>query len=136
MILLADYYPTVLYHVTPKRFLPRIRREGLKPHVPGKVWGVCDPSATGGKRVVWLTADPTQWKHDKHHQKSWRDPGAHLLRVVVNWDDERLHHYLSWRAPKKKELMVETCPNNMLGWFVYFGTIRPDYIMFPKQGAA
>jgi hypothetical protein len=54
--------------------------------------------------------------------------------VVVNWDDERLHHYLSWRAPKKKELMA--CPNNMLGWFVYFGTIRPDYILFPKRGAA
>jgi hypothetical protein len=135
VILLSNYHPTVLYHVTRKRFLPRIRREGLKPHVPGKVWGACDASAARGKRVVWLTADPTQWKHDKHHRKSWRDPDAKLLRVVVSWDDERLHHYLSWRAPKKKELLVETCPNNMLGWFVYFGKIPPRQIMFPKRGA-
>jgi hypothetical protein len=39
-------YQTALYHVTPKRLLPHIRREGLKPHVPGKLWGASDPSAT------------------------------------------------------------------------------------------
>jgi hypothetical protein len=136
MLLLGNYYPTVLYHVTRKRFLPRIRREGLKPHVPGKVCGVCDPDATKGKRVVWLTADPTQWKHDKHHRKSWRDPDEHLLPVIVSWNDERLHHYLSWRVPKRKELLPETCPNNQLGWFVYFGKIPPSQIMFPKRRAA
>jgi hypothetical protein len=136
MIFLAEYYPTVLYHCTQKKFLPRIRREGLKPHTPGKVWGATDPSATKGKRVVWLTADPTRWKHDRHHRKSWRDPDAVLLPVVVGWDDKRLHHYLSWRAPKKKELLVETCPNNMLGWFVCFGKIPPSQIMFPKRRAA
>jgi hypothetical protein len=55
----AVIHPTYLYHCTLKELLPRIRREGLKPHVPGKVWGVSDPSATNGQRVVWLTADPT-----------------------------------------------------------------------------
>jgi len=124
-------YQTALYHVTLKKFLPRIRREGLKPHVPGRLWGASDPSATTGKRVVWLTADPTQWKHDKHHRKTWRDPDARLLRVVVRWDDERLLHYLSWRDPKKKELDPWTCSNNIFGWFVYFGTIRPGQIIFP-----
>jgi len=121
--------PTVLYHVTRKKFLPRIRREGLKPHVPGKVFGVCDPNMTKGKRVVWLTADPTQWKHDKHHRKSWRDPDAHLLPVIVHWGDERLRHYLSWRDPKGEELLCGE--NDHIGWFVYFGTIRRRQIIFP-----
>jgi RNA:NAD 2'-phosphotransferase (TPT1/KptA family) len=121
--------PTVLYHVTRKKFLPRIRREGLKPHVPGKVFGYSNPNMTNGKRVVWLTADSTQWKHDKHHRKSWRDPDAAMLAVIVSWNDERLLHYLSWRDPKKKYQL--TCPNNFLGWFVYFGTIKRQYIIFP-----
>jgi len=95
MPLLVGCRPTALYHVTLRKFLPSIRREGLKPHVPGKVWGLCDPDMSRGKRVVWLTADPTQWRHDKHHRKSWRNPDAHLLPVIVRWNDERLHHYLS-----------------------------------------
>jgi hypothetical protein len=128
-VLFSTFHPTVLYHVTRKKFLPRIRRGGLKPHVPGKVWGVCDPDVTKGKRVVWLTANPIQFKHDKHHQKSWRDPDGRLLRVVVNWDDERLRHYVSWRDPKKKEHWGSQ--NNPLGWFVYFGTIPPGQIIFP-----
>jgi hypothetical protein len=125
-------YPTALFHVTPKKFLRRIRREGLKPHIPGKVWGVTDPDVTHGKRVVWLTADPTQWKHDKHHRKSWRDPDATLLPVIVDWQDERLHHWVSWRDPQK-EFRHWSCNNNVLGWFVYFGRIRPDQIMFPRR---
>jgi hypothetical protein len=123
-------YPTVLYHVTSKQLLPRIRREGLKPHVPSRVWGICDPDMTKGKRVVWLTANPVQWRHDKHHLKSWRDPDARLLTALVSWGDERLCHYLSWRDPKKKDNTY--CSNNRLGWFVYFGTIRPELIMFPR----
>jgi hypothetical protein len=133
MTLFGAFYPTYLYHSTPKTFLPRIRREGLKPHVPGKVWGATDPSASKGKRVVWLTADPTQWKHDKHHRKSWRKPDTVLLPVVVSWHDERLSHFLSWRDPKKKELQPWSCPNNELGWFVYFGKIPPTQILFPRR---
>jgi hypothetical protein len=72
----SNVQPMVLYHCTPKKFLPRIRREGLKPHVPGAVHGVCDPSMTWGKEVVWLTADPMQWKHAKHPRKSWRNPDS------------------------------------------------------------
>ena len=132
MILLGGFHPTFLYHSTPKKFLPRIRREGLKPHVPGKVWGKSDPSSTRGKRVVWLTADPTQWKHDKHHRRSWRNPDNVLLSVMVSWQDERLVHYLSWSDPKKK-ILIETCPNNELGWFVYLGRIPPNLILFPKR---
>ena len=129
VLLSPSRHPTVLYHVTRKKFLPRIRREGLKPHVPGKVFGICDPDMTKGKRVVWLTADPVQWKHDRHHRKSWRDPDAKLLAVFVSWGDERLRHYLSWRDPKKKD--DTDCTNNRLGWLVYFGTIRPGPIIFP-----
>jgi hypothetical protein len=127
--LLPTYHPTYLYHVTLKELLPRIRREGLKPHVPGKVWGASDPSATDGQRVVWLTADPTTWKHHKHHRKSWRDPNAVLLPVLVSWRDKRLHHYLSWRDPKRKEYFTPN-PNNVPAWFVYFGTISPKSICF------
>ena len=130
-------HASALFHLSPDRALPCHAQEilaahstrGLKPHVPGKVWGVCHPDVTQGKRVVWLTANPIQFKHDKHHQKSWRDPDGRLLRVVVNWDDERLRHYVSWRDPKKKEHWGSQ--NNPLGWFVYFGTIRPGQIIFP-----
>jgi hypothetical protein len=135
MILFGDYHPTFLYHCTRKELLPRIRREGLKPHVPGKVRGASDPSATDGKRVVWLTADPTTWKHHKHHLKSWRDPDAVLLPVQVGWNDKRLHHFMSWRDPKKQESFTSN-PNNVAAWFVYFGTIKPRSILFPKKGAA
>jgi hypothetical protein len=123
--------PTVLYHVTLKKFLPRIRREGLKPHVPGAVHGKSDPSMTGGKRVVWLTANPVQWRHDRHHLKRWRRPDAVLLTVIVSWNDKRLHHYLSWHDPKKKYWL--TSANNFMGWFVYFGTIKQDHIIFPPK---
>jgi len=133
--MLVGYHPTVLYHVTKKRLLPRIRREGLKPHVPGKVWGASDPSATRGKRVVWLTADPTEWRHDQHHLKSKRDPDAISLMVLVSWKDERLRHYLSWRDPKKKEHFTGN-PNNVPAWFVYFGTIPPKRIEFPARKRA
>ena len=119
----------VLYHVT-RNYLPRIRREGLKPQVPGKVFGICDPDVTKGKRVVWLTADPTEWKHDKHHRKSFRDPDASLLTVAVSWKDECLRHYLSWRDPTKTEYFNSNS-NNVPAWFVYFGTIPPERIVFP-----
>ncbi len=81
MVLHTNIRPMVLYHSTRKKFLPRIRREGLKPHLPGEVWGKCDPSMTRGKPVVWLTADPTQWRHDKHPRKDWRNPDNVLLTI-------------------------------------------------------
>jgi hypothetical protein len=46
--------PMLLYHVTPKDRVAKIRSQGLKPHVPGKVWGLCDPAATRGKPIVCL----------------------------------------------------------------------------------
>jgi hypothetical protein len=71
----------VLYHQTPKDRVAKIRREGLKPHVPGKVWGICDPAMTGGKPVVWLTADQHTFHHAKHPDKKMRKPDAVLLTI-------------------------------------------------------
>jgi hypothetical protein len=121
--------PLVLYHVTFKKFLSSIRRDGLKPHVPGKVWGVCAPDMTNGKRVVWLTADPTEWTHDKHREKTWRKPDTRLLTVNVNWKDKRLRHYLSWIDPNKKQFANSSQGQSVLAWFVYVGTIKPEQII-------
>ena len=117
----------VLHHVTPKDRLAKIRREGLKPHVPGEVWGVCPPSVTKGRRVVWLTADAHEWRHDRHPNKKYRKNGARLLTVAVNWQDKNLHHYLSWADPKKRETF--NGQQNLPAWFVYFGTIKPRGIV-------
>jgi len=78
MMFFTNTVPMVLYHQTSKDRLAKIRREGLKPHRPGDVWGVCDPAVWGvcdpamtrGKRVVWLTADRHTWNHDRHRSKN------------------------------------------------------------------
>jgi hypothetical protein len=124
----SAYTPMVLYHVTPRSRLAQIRRRGLKPHVPGKVWGLCDPSTTRNKPVVWLTADPTTWKHDRHPKKAWRDPEKVLLPVIVNWGDSDLRHYMSWIDPRKKDFWNHQ--NKPAAWFVYFGRISPKQIMW------
>jgi hypothetical protein len=122
--------PMVLYHVTRKDRVAQIRREGLKPHLPGKVWGICDPVMTRGKPVVWLTADKHTWRHVKHPNKAWREPDAVLLTILINWSAPKLQHYLSWFDPRKKLPWLD-CPNNTAAWFVYFGTISPKQIMLP-----
>jgi hypothetical protein len=119
---------TPIYHVTLKDRVAKIRSQGLKPHVPGKVWGLCDPSATRGKPVVWLTADPHQWRHPNHPDKSFRQPDAVLLTIVISWNAPRLKHYLSWFDPRKKGDWFY-CHNNPAAWFVYFGTIKPAQII-------
>jgi hypothetical protein len=129
------FCPPVVYHVTLKKFLPSIRRDGLKPHVPGKVWGVCTPDTTNGKRVVWLTADPTEWRHDKHREKTWRNADARLLTVMVSWSDKRLRHYLSWKDPNKKEFLNSNQGQSVLAWFVYLGTIKPEQIIDGLESA-
>jgi hypothetical protein len=101
----SAYTPMVLYHCTVKSRLPQIRRRGLKPYVLGRVWGACDPVVTRNKPVVWLTADPTTWKHDRHPKKAWRDPEKVLLPVLVNWGDPDLLHYMSWIDPRKKDFL-------------------------------
>ena len=120
--------PMVLFHSTPKKFLPRIRREGLKPHVPGDVWGLCDPRMTHGKPVVWLTADPRDFNHSKHPQKDSRNPDVVLLVVGIDWTSPELKHYLSWRDPRKRDPV--RCNNNMPAWFVHFGRIKPSQILW------
>jgi hypothetical protein len=126
MLLLRPPALMVLYHVTRKDRVAKIRRQGLKPHVPGKVWGVCDPAATRGTPVVWLTANPLDWKHDRHPNKAFRDPNAVMLTILIGWQT-RLHHYLTWLDPHKKSDWVSQ--NNLLPWFVYFGTIKPAQII-------
>jgi hypothetical protein len=125
--LFTNYNPMVLYHSTPKDRLAKIRREGLKPHVPGKVWGVCDPSMTKGKRVVWLTADPHEWKHDRHPNKKWRCHDTRLLTIVISWRAKKLRHYLSWVDPDKRE--AHSCQNNLAAWYVHFGKINRNMII-------
>jgi hypothetical protein len=100
----------------------------LKPHVPGKVWGVCDAKETRGKPVVWLTADPLEWKHDRHPRKAWRNPDVVLLTVQIDWSSPKLKHFLSWRDPGKR--LSVFCKNNVLAWFVHFGPIKPSQIVF------
>jgi hypothetical protein len=133
--LFGSWHPPLLYHVTRKRFLPSIRREGLKPHIPGKVWGVCSPDLTNGKRVVWLTADPTEWRHDKHREKSWRDPEARLLTVMVPWTDKRLQHYLSWIDANKKHFHNSNQGQNIFAWFTYLGRIISEQIVGGLESA-
>ena len=111
--MLVGYHPTVLYHVTKKRLLPRIRREGLKPHVPGKVWGASDPSATRGKRVVWLTADPTEWRHDQHHLKSKRDPDAISLMDILGHTTDFSQRVESLEVDRRS--VLEVGPNDDFG---------------------
>jgi hypothetical protein len=122
--------PMVLYHQTQKDRVAKIRKQGLKPHVPGKVWGVADPSLTNGKPVVWLTADPMTWRHDRHPNKAMRDPKQVLLVVRINWSNPKLRHYMSWRDPNKKEpgAFWYEHKDNPAAWFVYFGRIKPDQI--------
>jgi hypothetical protein len=120
--------PMVLYHQTRKDRLAKIRRQGLKPHVPGKVWGVADPTITRGKPVVWLTADRNTWRHAKHRRKSFRDPDAVLLTILIDWSAPKLQHYMSWIDPRKKVGWWDS-KNNPAAWFVYFGTIRPAQII-------
>jgi hypothetical protein len=129
MLILFSRTPMVLYHVTHRSFVAKIRRRGLKPHVPGKVWGVSDPELTRGKPAVWLTADPTTWRHAKHPNKAFRDLDAVLLTVLINWSAPKLHHYMSWMDPRKKNSWLD-CPNNPAAWFVYFGTIPPKQIIW------
>jgi hypothetical protein len=119
--------PTMLYHVTRKDRVPKIRRQGLRPHVPGKVWGVCDPEATRGKPVVWLTANPHQWRHHKHRDRALRDPDCVMLTIMIDWSAPKLRHYLSWIDPRKNQQMAG--PNNPMAWFVYFGAINPAQIV-------
>jgi hypothetical protein len=120
--------PMVLYHVTRKDRVAKIRREGLKPHVPGKVWGEADPSITGGKPVVWLTADPHSWRHIAHPNKAFRNPDTVLLKILINWRAPKLRHYMSWFDPQKKQNWLY-CQNNPAAWFVYFGKIGPSLIV-------
>ena len=127
MLHFATARPMVLYHSTPKKFLPRIRREGLKPRVPGDVWGACDPAMTRGKKVVWLTADPSEWRHDRHPRKDWRDRDTALLTICIDWTSPKLKHFLSWRYPRKRQRVF--CNDNMPAWFVYFGRIKPSQIL-------
>ena len=126
---LSTWTPMVLYHATPRSRLAQIRRKGLKPHVPGKVWGVCDPATTRNKPVVWLTANPTTWKHARHPHKAKRDPNTVLLTVLIDWSAPKLWHYMSWFDPGKKKLWLH-CQNNPAAWFVYFGTISPKQIFW------
>ncbi len=132
MMLFGNIAPMVLYHETPKDRVAKIRRQGLKPHVPGKVWGVCDPRVTRKKSVVWLTADPTTWCHNRHPNKAKPDPDRVLLTVIVNWQDPKLRHYISWRDPRKKMDWFEN-KNNPAAWFVYFGRIPPNAIIIPRR---
>jgi hypothetical protein len=85
------------------------------------------PDVTNGKRVVWLTADPTEWRHDKHREKIWRNPDVRLLTVKVNWNDKRLRHYLSWIDPNRK--IFANSRQSVLAWFVYLGAIKPEQII-------
>jgi hypothetical protein len=129
MMYFANYYkPMVLYHQTHRKFLSRIRREGLKPHTPGKVWGAASPKMTWGKKVVWLTADRATWRHSKHPQKDMRNPDTVLLTILIDWSAPKLKHYLSWRFPTKRCGLVDG-KNNPAAWFVHFGRIPPAMIV-------
>jgi hypothetical protein len=119
----------VLYHATPRSRLAQIRRKGLKPHVPGRVWGVCDAAMTRGKPVVWLTADPTTWRHAKHPNKKKRNPDQILLTVMIDWSAPKLRHYMSWFDPRKKKDWFFVCKDNPAAWFVYFGALPPGRIV-------
>ena len=131
MLTFSSARPMVLYHATVKSRLAQIRRKGLKPHVPGKVWGKCDPAMTRNKPVVWLTADPTTWGHASHPNKAFRDRDQVLLTILINWCEPKLRHYMSWFDPRKKKNKYWLhCPNNPAAWFVYFGTISPKQIFW------
>jgi hypothetical protein len=121
--------PMVLYHVTLRDRVAKIRRQGLKPHVPGKVWGIADPAMTKGKPVVWLTADPHTFHHHKHPLKACRKSDAVLLTILISWKAPKLLHYMSWFDRRKKKHWLQ-CQNNPAGWFVYFGRIPPSQIIF------
>jgi hypothetical protein len=59
-------------------------------------------SGTGGKPVVWLTADQHTFHHAKHPDKKMRKPDAVLLTILINWKEPKLRHYMSWLDPRKK----------------------------------
>jgi hypothetical protein len=121
--------PSVLYHSTQKSRLAQIRRQGLRPYVPGKVWGVADPAMTRGKPVIWLRADRNTWHHSKHPNKKLRNPDQILLTVLIDWSAPKLKHYMSWFDPSKKKDWFLVSKNNPAAWFVYFGKIPPAWIV-------
>ena len=85
---------------------------------------------------MWLTADPTTWRHPKHHNKKKRDPKFVLLTIMINWGAPQLRHYMEWFDPRKKKQWLHH-QNNPAAWFVYFGTIKPEWIVDGlKRGAA
>jgi CRISPR-associated endonuclease Cas3-HD len=59
-------------------------------------------AGTGGKPVVWLTADQHTFHHAKHPDKKMRKPDAVLLTILINWKEPKLRHYMSWLDPRKK----------------------------------
>jgi hypothetical protein len=120
--------PMVLYHVAHKNRLAKIRREGLKPHRPGDVWGSASPEMTRGRSCVWLTADSREWRHDRHPDRKFRNPKTRLLTVAIGWDSKKLHHYLSWFDPDKHgEAFLYR--QNVPAWFVHFGKIAPEAVI-------
>jgi hypothetical protein len=131
----------ILYHVTKREFLPSIRERGLVPHVPGVVWDDSDPNVaalTGGKPVVWLTADKTEWRHDAHATN--KNPATRLLTVRLEYS-KRLVRYAPWlhklNPQYYQDMQISYAqnvadglpPQNVEAWHVYFGTIRPDRII-------
>lgn len=87
----------ILYHVTKREFLPGIRERGLVPHVPGVVWNGGDSDVatiTGGKSVVWLTADKSEWRHDAHVKD--QNSETRLLTVRLEPNSKRLVRYAPW----------------------------------------
>jgi len=55
-----------------------------------------------------------------------------LLTVIVNWQDPKLRHYMSWRDPRKKLEWTEN-KNNPAAWFIYLGRVPPNAIIIPRR---
>lgn len=136
----------ILYHTTRIKNLASIAREGLWPHVPGVVWDGGEPAVarlTHGRPVVWLTADGSEWRHDRHEERISCAPDTRRLSVRLEPNNKRLMAYWPWL--QKHDLPAAACVNrwraeaqlglserpdqNVPAWFVYFGTIPPDKIV-------
>jgi len=121
----------------------------LRPHVPGVVWGDSPDVAriTDGKPVVRLTADGSEWQHDKHELSRSVIAGVRRLTVKLEANTKRLVAWWPWRQKCDPQfwnawlMRAKLGPfpdQNVEAWYAHLGTIPPSRIIegLPIEGDA